>query len=339
MARFSDNSSFDKSVVDTAIGGGLLPEAKLNSGDNVSPKSTSSSSTKFDRSATALRMRAGEWHADLDLEIKQSSNGARLTRYHRNGPLHVQKAFYPEGPNLAHLYLLHPPGGLVSGDSLIVRANVAEASAALVTTPGAGRFYGARANSAQQVQNNFLVIGPQASLEWFPMETLFYSGSNGRSHTEIKVAEGGKFIGWDIATLGLPASNQPFIAGQLRQSLEIHYAGQLTWLERWRFNAQDAHFLNSPAGLAGQSSNGILLAGPFKLTVAENTLNKLHQICERIKHKEHGFAGVTQVNQWLAVRYVGPSATHARELFTQAWLELRPLLIKRNACPPRIWAC
>lgn len=299
--------------------------------------------------SAAQRMKAGEWHADLELEVSQRERGARLTGYRRNGPLHVQKAFYPEGRDLAHLYVLHPPGGLVSGDSLTIRAAVCSGSAALITTPGAGRLYGARASASKpsspkssapkQIQNNVLSVKPGASLEWFPMETLFYSGSEGVSHTRIDIAEGGAFMGWDIAALGLPASNEAFIAGEVRQAMEIHYAGKLAWLERWRFNAHDVDFLNSPAGLSGHSSNGVFIAGPFTSPVPENVLNTLRCQCDLLREKNRGYAGVTQVKEWLALRYVGPSATHAREHFVQAWREIRPLLINRTACPPRIWAC
>ena len=300
----------------------------------VSVKSTGS-----ERSQAAQRMRAGQWHANLELTVEQRPAGARLVNSRRNGPLHVQKAFYPEGRNLAHLYVLHPPGGLVSGDSLTIQARVSENSAALITTPGAGRLYGARADASQQMQNNQLSVEPGASLEWFPMETLFYSGSYGISHTRIDIAEGGSFMGWDIATLGLPASDQPFIKGELKQSLEIHYMNQISWLERWRFNADDHEFLNSPAGLNGNSTNGVFIAGPFDSPVSSEVLDDLHQLCESVRENDHGYAGVTQVDKWLAVRYTGPSATRAREHFTQAWHQLRPLLINRTACPPRIWAC
>ncbi len=304
-----------------------------------SKASTHGSNEIAARRAAALRMKAGEWHADLELEVKQSAAGSRLSTYRRNGPLHVQKAFYPEGPDLAHLYLLHPPGGLVSGDSLVVNVNIAPSSAGLITTPGAGRLYGAREDACKQVQNNFLNVESESSLEWFPMETLFYSGANGVSHTRVDVAEGGSFMGWDIASLGLPASNQPFVEGELRQSFEVHYAGQLEWLERWRFNANDSTFLNSRAGLAEQSSNGLFIAGPFKTALPKDVLDRLHQQCDALRREKRGYAGVTQVAEWLAVRYVGPSATHAREHFVKAWHELRPLLINRTACPPRIWAC
>ncbi|WP_157114454.1 hypothetical protein [Halioglobus japonicus] len=52
------------------------------------------------------------WHASLELSLAQREAQTRLYRCRHKGPLYVQKAFYPEGDSLAHLYLLHPPGAL-----------------------------------------------------------------------------------------------------------------------------------------------------------------------------------------------------------------------------------
>lgn len=291
------------------------------------------------RSCAAKSMKAGEWHANLALTIEQRDAGARLVKCQRNGPLHVQKAFYPEGTDLAHLYILHPPGGLVSGDSLTIKAQVGLNSAALITTPGAGRIYGSRNSEINQIQQNRLTVAAQASLEWFPMETLFYSGSNGLSNTCIDIEEGGKFMGWDIASLGLPASDRPFKSGSLRQAIEITYNGELSWIERWRFDAKDKDFLNSAVGLNGYSANGVFVAGPYTEALPASLMQELHSLCQSVTEQGHGAAGVTQINQWLVMRFVGTSTTHAREYFTQAWRKLRPALLNRDACPPRIWAC
>jgi len=295
--------------------------------------------TSNTRQCAAEQMQAGKWQARLELRIENRSAGARLVSNRRQGPLHVQKAFYPEGPNLAHLYLLHPPGGLVSGDSLTINTQVAANSAALITTPGAGRLYGARESNKNQYQNNHLRVASGASLEWFPMETLFYSRSRGQSKTRVDIDEGGKFIGWDICALGLPASGRPFNEGKLSQAFEIYYNGQIEWLERWHFNASDREFLHSQAGLNGSSTNGVFVAGPFETPLPKCEMTVLHDACQALRVKQLGLVGVTQVKRWVVCRYVGPSTTHARDCFTKVWQTLRPILINRDACAPRIWTC
>jgi urease accessory protein len=287
----------------------------------------------------ALAMSNGRWQAQLNLIIANREAGARLVSCHRRGPLHIQKSFYPEGNEIAHLVILHPPGGLVSGDSLTITAIVEANSKALITTPGAGRLYGARKNAKPQLQSNQLTIKAGASLEWLPMETLFYSRSFGRSDTKVEIEEGGKFIGWDICSLGLPASNELFTEGELRQTFEIVYKGQVDWIERWKFNAEDKNFLASSAGLNGQSCNGVFVAGPFDDGLEPEVIAELQAICQTTRESQQGVAGVSLVKHWLVVRYLGPSTTHARAVFTKAWFILRPLLLDRAACSPRIWAC
>ena len=65
-----------------------------------------------------------------------------------------------------------PPGGLVGGDTLEVHAQVAGAHA-LITTPGATRFY--RSEGATALQRTQLAVAEGARLEWLPLESLCYS--------------------------------------------------------------------------------------------------------------------------------------------------------------------
>ena len=48
-------------------------------------------------------------------------------------------------------------------------------------------------------------------------------------------------------------------------------------------------------------------------------------------------AGMTRLGDFYAGRYLGHSAARARALFTRWWALLRPELLGRPACPPRIW--
>jgi len=111
------------------------------------------------------------WHARLELTLERNAMGTRLSRCRHNGPLYVQKPFYPEGREHAHLYLLHPPGGIVSGDFLDIDVTIKENAAALITTPGAARIYRARDEQPLQRQRISLRAANHATLEWFPLET------------------------------------------------------------------------------------------------------------------------------------------------------------------------
>src|SRR5689334_13378367 len=104
--------------------------------------------------------RAG-WEASLDLEF--AARGARtiLARRASVGPLVVQRPFYPEG-GVAHVYLVHPPGGVVGGDQLRLRVVAEEGAHALLTTPAATKFYRSDGRVARQRQE---IVADGATVE------------------------------------------------------------------------------------------------------------------------------------------------------------------------------
>ena len=81
-----------------------------------------------------------KWQASIKLEFLKDSEGKTLlSRNLHQGPLVVQKPFYPE--KACHIYLLHPPGGIAGCDHLQVEALLKEDTKVLITTPGATKFY------------------------------------------------------------------------------------------------------------------------------------------------------------------------------------------------------
>ena len=46
---------------------------------------------------------------------------------------------------------------------------------------------------------------------------------------------------------------------------------------------------------------------------------------------------VTRVGELLVIRYLGPCSHEARGLFEAAWRRLRPAVLGRSPCTPRIW--
>ncbi len=67
------------------------------------------------------------WQATLDLRFHQAGGKTVLASAQHVGPLTVQRPFYPE-EETCHLYLLHPPGGIVGGDELTISAQLAPAA-------------------------------------------------------------------------------------------------------------------------------------------------------------------------------------------------------------------
>ncbi len=184
------------------------------------------------------------WHGRLDLRYRRDGERTVVHDRHR-GPLRVLASLYPEAPGICHNVIVHPPGGIVGGDVLEVDAELGEGTHALITTPGATRFY--RSAGQPAVQDVRIRAAAGARMEWLPLETLYHSGCLAENRLVLSLAPGAELIGWDIAALGLPQARQPFVQGEVLQHLELQGA----WLERARIAAADTRLLDGPLGMAG----------------------------------------------------------------------------------------
>lgn len=185
------------------------------------------------------------WTGNLSLNYRLV-NGRTVAHDRHDGPLRVLKALYPEGHLTCEHVLVHPPGGLVGGDELRVRAHLGAGTRVRLTTPGATRFY--RSLGGAAVQRLELQVDERARLEWLPMETLAYDRCKAVNECRIRLAPGAEMIGWDLCCLGLPASGDAFQEGELLQHLEI----EGVWLERGLLRADDRLLRESALGLDGQ---------------------------------------------------------------------------------------
>jgi urease accessory protein len=270
------------------------------------------------------------WQARLDLGFEHRAGRTVLARRRRLGPLAVQRSFHPEG-DLCHVYLLHPPGGVVGGDRLDVSVELASDSAAVITAPGAAKFYRSAGPSAALRQQ--LQVGDGASLEWLPHENIVFDGARLRAHTRVELAAGARFIGWEMHCLGRPASRAPFVAGEATVRFDVLRAGRPLLLERLRLTAEHLH---RPARLRDNAVIATLLAIPADTCLRDALRNAVGQ--DTARHDDAVQGAVTLLDDLLVLRAIGPSTEQIRRRLVTAWGVLRPQVIGRPACPPRIWA-
>ncbi len=267
------------------------------------------------------------WRAFLELDFEHTGVRTVLKNSRHYGPLRVQRPFYPED-ELAHVYILHPPGGVVGGDQLQVKLNVCNAAKVLCTTPGSGKFYLSNGPWAKLRQEFY--IGAGSSLEWLPQENILFAGARLQGRTIVKLEDDAIFIGFDICCFGRPCSDEAFDYGAYDSRLEFYYNNQLILIENLRVN--NAQGLTEIAGLRGHVVQANLIA--FPCTVE-------HLACVRSKLAEQDLADLmaaTLIDGLLIVRVLGNNSQTLKQHLISIWQHLRPILLERSATLPRIWA-
>ena len=275
----------------------------------------------------------GHWHAALKLAYAFEHSRSVL-RYEHSGPLRILQSLYPEGPVVCHNILVHPPGGLVGGDVLSIQLEVAENAHALITTPGATRFYRSAHDQARQTVAAHL--HHQSRLEWLPLETLAYNQCQGVNQAIFKLDTTAELLAWDMTALGLPDAQQPFVQGRLLQHLEIEGA----WLERGLIDGEDKLLLDSPVGLAGYRCMGTLVlarGSAWPRASYETALESARQVITQTS--QDVCAGVTLAHPGVIVlRTLSARVEPAQQLLRQVWSTWRQALWKLSHNQPRIWA-
>jgi urease accessory protein len=278
---------------------------------------------------------AKRWLAMFSGQFPFIDGHTRLGKTAHFGPLRVQRPFYPEGPECLHLYLLHPPGGLVGGDKLSINFAVHPGAHLLMTTPSAGKMY-RNISGLPQIQQVNITVGKDAVMEYLPQENIVFNGAYAELSTQVEVAEGGLFIGWEINCLGLYENDDPFLDGQLKQQLMIKQSGKPLFYDRLKIIAPSV-VQTSVAGLQNKSVNGTFVINTD--VVNDLTLAQLLSWQNDVNANKNYdcVAAITQKPGIFIARILSDKAEVVRKYFEQLWVLLRPSVINRDACAPRIW--
>ena len=278
---------------------------------------------------SALGAYGGGWPASLSVRVGRSGARSAILGLEHRGPLRMQKGLWPEGTDPLHLILLHPPAGIAGGDTLAIDIAVDCGAHALITTPGAGHWYGADAPSTMDVR---LKVRDGASIEWLPQETIVHDAAQADASLTLDVDEGGAAIGWEMLVLGRRASGERFENGVLRQITRITRAGRLLFEDCALVTGAR---VEDSAALAGRHVSGLLWAVsrlPIGDALAESV--EAAMLATAAAH-----AGASRVApNLLLARVVDGSPERARAALAAAWAALRPELVGRAALRPRIWA-
>jgi urease accessory protein len=269
------------------------------------------------------------WQAKLALRFGERDGETILAASRHEGPLRIQKALYPEGRDVCHAIVLHPPSGICGGDHLHIDVEVGTEAQALLTTPGAGKWYRSAGALAEQLVT--LKVSRGGTLEWLPQESIVFDAALAHMRTHVELEEGARYIGVETLCLGRRASGETFSRGALQLATDIRLDGKPLWRERGRIEGGSA-LLDSPIGLAGFTVCSTIIAAGAE--VDAETL----AACRQAVPAEAGAQyGVTAMPRLFVGRYLGHSSEAARAWFVELWRALRPTLIGRDMVLPRIW--
>jgi urease accessory protein len=268
------------------------------------------------------------WPARLALEFARRGERTVLAGRTHSGPLHIQKSLHPEGVGICHAVLVHPPAGIAGGDTLAIDVVAGAGAHALITTPGATKWYRSLRLPARQAVALELAAG--SVVEWLPQESIVFDGANAHLSLAARLAGDAVLIGMETICLGRTAAGERFRSGFLSVLTDVARDGVPLWRERGEAHGGDP-LLASPIGLAGEPVTGTLFA------VALHVDDALVDACREEKPAV-GRGALTRLPGVLLARYLGPACEPCRQWMFRLWSRLRPALTGHEAIRPRIWS-
>ncbi len=274
------------------------------------------------------------WFARLELDFVAAEKCTILKHRKHTGPVRVQKMLWPEKTGVCHAIIVHPPAGIAGGDHLSFNMQASQAAHALVTTPGAGKWY--KTNQKQAFQHIEITVKDSSIFEWLPQETMLFNGACANSSTKIMLDQSASFIGWDMLVLGRQACAEQFSQGSYQSSLQLYRDDKLLVTDRLSFSGND-RFLSSCLGMHGQAVMGSLwaVAPPAQRnsTTLEAQIDQIRELMMRMQVNVR----LTLLDDVMTARYLGNDVRHCHDAFAAIRAKLRRYWFDLAEEFPRIW--
>ena len=146
----------------------------------------------------------------LKLEENSDKNKTIITDQYSQVPLYTQKALYYDEklPNMAHLFIMSPSGGILQGDRYRMDISLANNAVSHITTQGATRIYKMNSNYATQLIN--INVGKNCYLEFIPDQIIPFRNSRYYQKVSLNVDPSATLIYSEIIVPGRVAMGELF---------------------------------------------------------------------------------------------------------------------------------
>lgn len=274
------------------------------------------------------------WFARLEMGFVGQENRTILAHRKHHGPVRVQKMLWPEKTGVCHAIIVHPPAGIAGGDHLTFNMVAENAAHALVTTPGAGKWY--KTNQKKAFQHIDITVKDSSIFEWLPQETMLFNGANAHSETKVILDTAASFIGWDMLVIGRQARHETFTDGAYQNQFQLYRNQKLLVTDRLSFVGND-RWLSSCLGIHGHAVMGSFWAVPPEKFRSNFYLDQhIDQIRELMMRMNINVT-LSLLGDVVTARYLGDDVRQCHDAFAAIRAKLRRYWFDLDEEFPRIW--
>lgn len=223
--------------------------------------------------------------------------------------------------------MVNTGGGMAGGDYARFTFAVEPAASVTLTTTAAEKIYGSptpMGHAGTRIDVG-LTVGPGASLEWLPQETILFDRSQLDRRLTAAIEPDSRLLVTEMLVFGRLAMGEVVLEGLLRDRWRIRRGGRLVLAEDLAMSGRPADLLDRPAlGGGARASATIVLVSPD----AEQKIDAVRLGLDSADVT----AGASAWNGLMVVRAASPSPERLRAAIVAVLANLRGRAL------PRLWS-
>jgi urease accessory protein len=191
-----------------------------------------------------------------DLEFRLTGGRTRIAHLHQAAPSRfLFPTPEPGEPPLAAL--VNTAGGLAGGDAVSVGLRLGAGCHAILSTPSAEKVYRSLGPATRVAAE--IGVGPGATLEWLPQETILFDGARLDRGFAVRLDPGARLLMAEMVVFGRQARGETMRQGALLDRWRMVREGRLLWAEGVALGDDLAERRAARFGFAGAEAMATLL--------------------------------------------------------------------------------